>query len=228
MSMKSRVATVPSDDEKKRALAVLHTLREEFPGAKTALGHENPFQLLVATILSAQCTDERVNMVTPGLFTKYPDAGSFAALSNPVLEEEIRSTGFFRMKARSIIGCSKALVERHGGRVPETMNELVELPGVGRKTANVVLGQAFGIPSGVVVDTHVHRLSQRLGFSPHNSPEKVEEDLMALFPREDWIDVGSILILHGRKTCPARKPKCASCSVRQLCPSADSFLSSSS
>jgi endonuclease-3 len=218
----------PSTDEKKRAGAVLRTMREEFPEARTALGHENPFQLLVATILSAQCTDERVNMVTPGLFAQYPDPQAFAQLSNQVLEKEIHSTGFFRMKAKSIIECSKALVERHGGQVPETIEELVRLPGVGRKTANVVLGQAFGIPSGVVVDTHVHRLSQRLGFSHQKSAEKVEEDLMVLFPQEDWIDVGSILILHGRKTCPARKPKCDSCPVRQLCPSADSFLSSSS
>ncbi|MGB6122266.1 MAG: endonuclease III [Bacteroidota bacterium] len=228
MSMKSRSATPPSDDERKRARTALSILKDEFPEAKTALGHENPFQLLVATILSAQCTDKRVNKVTPGLFRKYPDARSFAHLSNAVLEEEIRSTGFFRMKAKSIIGCSKALVERHSGQVPESLDELVNLPGVGRKTANVVMGHAFGVPSGVVVDTHVHRLSQRLGWSARNTPEKIEEDLMVLFPREDWIDVGSILIFHGRKTCPARKPRCGSCSLRQLCPSADSYLSASS
>jgi endonuclease-3 len=228
MSMKPRLASSPSNDEKKRAGAVLRTMKEEFPEARTALGHENPFQLLVATILSAQCTDERVNMVTPGLFARYPDARAFAQVSNPVLEKEIHSTGFFRMKAKNIIECSKALIERHAGQVPETIDELVRLPGVGRKTANVVMGQAFGVASGVVVDTHVHRLSQRLGFSEGKSAEKVEEDLMALYPREDWIDVGSILILHGRKTCPARKPKCEACSLCQLCPSADSFLSSSS
>jgi endonuclease-3 len=207
-----------------RATKILQTLRKEFPQPKTALLHHNPFQLLVATILSAQCTDERVNRVTPGLFTKCPEPADFAALSQQELELEIRSTGFYRMKAKSIIACSKALIERHNGAVPRRMEDLVQLPGVGRKTANVVLGQAFGISSGIVVDTHVHRLSQRLGLTSADTPEQIEQDLMVLFPGSDWIDVGSILILHGRRTCNARKPKCPECSVRGECPSAVLFL----
>jgi endonuclease-3 len=223
MKSKVRPPSEVSVDEKERAGIILRVLKEEFPSATTALRHENPFQLLVATILSAQCTDERVNMVTPGLFGKYPDAAAFANVSQEELEQEIHSTGFFRMKAKSIIACSKVLVEQHGGVVPGTMDDLVRLSGVGRKTANVILGQAFGVSSGVVVDTHVHRLSQRLGFSKEKTPEKIEQDLMNLFPREDWIDVGFILVLHGRKTCSARKPNCPSCTLRELCPSADSF-----
>jgi endonuclease-3 len=210
--------------ERPRALNVLNRLIEEFPRPKTALGHENPFQLLIATILSAQCTDERVNMVTPGLFKRYPTAKHLAQANPAELEQEIRSTGFYRMKAKSMIACSKALVERHGGSVPSHMDALVGLPGVGRKTANVVLGQAFGIASGVVVDTHVHRLSQRLGFTKADDPIKIEQDLMALFPQQDWIDVGSVLILHGRRTCNARNPKCSVCRVAALCPSAEAFL----
>jgi endonuclease-3 len=204
---------------------VLRRLRAEFPAARTALTHHSPFQLLVATILSAQCTDERVNMVTPRLFARYPTPEAFARAAQGDLEAEIRSTGFFRMKARNIIACSRALLERHGGIVPDRMEELVTLPGVGRKTANVVLGQAFGIASGVVVDTHVHRLSRRLGFSKHDTPEKIETDLMNVFKPADWIDVGSLLILHGRKTCRARKPLCTECSLAKLCPSADSSRS---
>jgi endonuclease-3 len=204
----------------RRAQKVLHVLRTDFPGARTALHHQNPFQLLIATILSAQCTDERVNMVTPGLFRKYPGPANFAAAHQTELEEDIRSTGFFRMKARSIIGCSTALVERHGGKVPQAMDELVALPGVGRKTANVVLGQAFGIATGVVVDTHVHRLAQRLGFSTGRNPQEIEKDLMEVFPQENWIEVGTSLILHGRKTCVARGPRCSVCTISELCPSA--------
>lgn len=199
---------------------MLRLLREEFPGAVTALLHENPFQLLIATILSAQCTDERVNKVTPGLFKKFPGPADFARARMEEIEREIMSTGFYRNKAKSIVGCSTALLERFNGAVPGTMDELVTLPGVGRKTANVVLGQAFRISSGVVVDTHVQRLSGRLGFSAESTPEKIEADLMKLFPREDWIDVGSLLILHGRKTCNARKPACERCAVNALCPSA--------
>ena len=220
-----RAAPVESEQEKAaRGRKVLEALRKEFPEARTALLHQNPFQLLIATILSAQCTDERVNMVTPGLFAKYPTAREFAVLDQAVLEQEIRSTGFFRMKAKNIIGCSRALVERHNGIVPDSLEALVQVPGVGRKTANVVLGQAFGITSGVVVDTHVHRLSQRLGFSAANTPEVIEQDLMQLFREEDWIDLGSILILHGRRTCNARKPLCMRCPVVSLCPSAEIFL----
>ncbi len=210
--------------ERELALQILRRLLRRFPQPKTALLHENAFQLLISTILSAQCTDERVNMVTPGLFRRYGSAADFAGANQAELEQQIRSTGFYRMKARNIIACSKALVERHAGTVPCTMEDLVRLPGVGRKTANVVLGQAFGITRGVVVDTHVHRLARRMGFSSSNTPEQVETDLMALFPRRRWVDLGSVLILHGRATCAARKPKCADCVVGDLCPSAESFL----
>jgi endonuclease-3 len=207
-----------------KGIEILRLLRKEFPGATTALLHDDAFQLLVATILSAQCTDERVNMVTPGLFKKYPTAKHLASADQSELEQEIRSTGFYKMKAKNIIACSKALVEKHNGVVPQTVDELVQLPGVGRKTANVVLGQAYGISSGIVVDTHVHRLSQRLGLSSADTAEKIEEDLLKIFPRSSWIDVGSVLILHGRKTCNARKPNCPECTLRDLCPSADAFL----
>lgn len=202
------------------ALRAFRILTAEFPAAATALTYGNPFQLLVATILSAQCTDERVNKVTPELFRKYPDARSLAAVSQAELENEIRPTGFYRNKAKNIVGCARALVERHGGDVPADMEALTALPGVGRKTANVVLGQAFGITSGIVVDTHVHRIARRLGWTEADQPEQIEQDLMELFPREKWIDVGSVLILHGRRTCVARKPRCSSCAVRMLCPSA--------
>jgi len=204
----------------RRAQKILQTLRTEFPGARTALHHQNAFQLLIATILSAQCTDDRVNMVTPGLFRKYPGPEHFAAAHQAELEEDIRSTGFFRMKARSIIGCSTALMERHGGKVPRVMDALVALPGVGRKTANVVLGQAFGIAAGVVVDTHVQRLAQRLGLSAAKNPVEIEKDLMEVFPQENWIEVGTSLILHGRKTCAARGARCSICLVTEFCPSA--------
>jgi endonuclease-3 len=199
---------------------VLKSLRKEFPAPKTALLHDNPYQLLVGTILSAQCTDERVNKVTKSLFAKYATPVEIASLPPALLEREIHSAGFFRMKAKNIIACSRGLLENHGGEVPPRMEDLVKLAGVGRKTANVVLGQAFGIASGVVVDTHVHRLSRRLGFTAAETPEKIELDLMELFPRSSWIDVGSILILHGRKTCKARTPACSLCSVADRCPSA--------
>jgi endonuclease-3 len=212
---------VKEDPGKKRirGKSVLRTLRKEFPSAHTALRHENPFQLVVATILSAQCTDVRVNMVTKDLFRKYPAAADLASVLQPELEKEIRSTGFYRMKAKNVIACSRALIERFGGNVPQNMEDLVSLPGVGRKTANVVLGQAFGITSGVVVDTHVHRLARRLGFTKEDTPEKIEADLMDLFPKKDWIDLGTVLILHGRKTCNARKPDCPACPVSDRCPS---------
>ena len=209
------------DPGKKRARAgsVLRRLRKEFPSAHTALRHENAFQLLVATILSAQCTDERVNIVTGELFRKHPSARDVASVPRVELEQEIRPTGFYRMKAKNLIACSRMLIERFGGIVPGTMEELVSLPGVGRKTANVVLGQAFGITSGVVVDTHVHRLARRLGFTEEDTPEKIEADLMKLFPEKDWIELGTVLILHGRKTCNARKPDCPACPVNDRCPS---------
>lgn len=208
------------EQKKARARSVLRALRRKFPSPKTALEHQNAFQLLVATILSAQCTDERVNIVTRTLFRKYPAPADLARLDQAVLENEIRSTGFFRMKAKNVIACSRALLERFGGEVPQRLEDLVTLPGVGRKTANVVLGQAFGISVGVVVDTHVHRLARRLGFTVADTPEKIEEDLMNVFPRADWIELGSVLILHGRTTCKARTPDCPSCPVNDRCPSA--------
>jgi endonuclease III len=219
---KKRAAESP-EHLRARALTILRRLLKEFPEARTALLHENPFQLLIATILSAQCTDERVNMVTKELFKNYPTPRHLAEALPPLLEQEIRSTGFYRMKTKSIIGCSQALVDHHGGKVPQTMDELVNLPGVGRKTANVVLGQAFGVPSGVVVDTHVQRLSQRLAFSAADDPARIEDDLMSVFPEKYWIDLGSVLILHGRRTCRARKPDCVHCPVSDLCPSAGDF-----
>ena len=221
--MKSRPRTPRPEsaaDLRARGRSILKTLRKEFPSPKTALLHENPFQLLVATILSAQCTDERVNMVTKELFAKYAAPRDFASLPQPLLEKEIHSAGFFRMKAKNIIACARGLLERHGGEVPPRLEDLIALAGVGRKTANVVLGQAFGIASGVVVDTHVHRLSRRMGLTAADTPEKIEQDLMEIFPRSSWIDVGSILILHGRKTCNARRPECALCPVSDRCPSA--------
>jgi endonuclease-3 len=204
----------------KTALTVLKRLRREFPDAKCALVHETPHQLLVATILSAQCTDARVNLVTPGLFRKYPDARAFAHANLAELEQDVKSTGFFRMKARALLEMSQDVVSKHGGEVPRTMEELLELRGVGRKTANVVLGNAFGIP-GVVVDTHVKRLSERLGFTRETDPEKIEADLSKLFPRTWWTLASHLLILHGRRTCRARRPDCPGCAVRDLCPSAD-------
>jgi endonuclease-3 len=192
-----------------------------FPQAQCALRHDNPFQLLVATILSAQCTDERVNKVTPELFRKYPTPQDFAALRQPVLEGEIRSTGFFRNKAKSIIGAAKKLVGEFGGQVPRTMDELLTLPGVARKTANVVLGTAFGLPTGVVVDTHVFRIAHRLKLSRQKTPEKVEQDLMKLVPQERWISFGHQVIWFGRKVCQARRPLCADCPLALLCDSPD-------
>ncbi len=201
-----------------RAIRILKTLRKEFPEARTALLHHSPFQLLIATILSAQCTDQRVNMVTPILFDRYRTPSDFAAADPAELEGIIRSTGFFRMKTKNIIACSIALVERFNGEVPSHLDALVTLPGVGRKTANVVLGQAFGITSGVVVDTHVQRLAKRMGFSSEKTPEKIELDLMEVFPKRTWVEISSILIFHGRRTCPARKPRCEVCSIEELCP----------
>ena len=195
-------------------------LKSEYPDATTALDWENPLELLVATILSAQTTDVRVNTVTPNLFAKYPTAADYAAADPTELEEDIRPTGFFRNKAKSLRGMAGALVEDHGGEVPRTMDELVALPGVGRKTANVVLGNAFGIDEGVVVDTHVRRLSNRLGFTIENDPEKIEKDLMQAVPKRDWTVFSHLLILHGRSVCKARKPACADCIVNDLCPSA--------
>lgn len=204
---------------KERAARVYQHLADEYPDAKCALDYGSPFQLAVATILSAQCTDVRVNMVTPELFRRHPDARSLAGAQQEEVEELIRSTGFFRNKARSLLGMAKAVMEDHGGELPRTMKELAALPGIGRKTANVVLGNAFGIDEGVVVDTHVKRLSGRLGFTAETNPDKIERDLMALFPNETWTMLAHLLIYHGRKVCPARKPRCNECAVSHLCPS---------
>lgn len=200
---------------------VLAALDQLFPQAQTALRHENAFQLLVATILSAQCTDDRVNMITPELFARYPTAQDFAALRQEVLEREIHSTGFFRNKAKNIIAASQKIVEDFGGQVPRTMEEMLTLPGVARKTANVVLGSAYGLATGVVVDTHVFRVAQRLKLSKQKTPEKVEQDLMKLVPQNRWITFGHQMIWFGRKTCQARKPLCADCPLNSLCDSRD-------
>jgi endonuclease III len=201
------------------ATQVLARLREAHPDAHCELDHETPLQLLMATILSAQCTDKRVNMVTPLLFRTYPSALTLANAQQEELEQIIRSTGFFRNKAKSLIALGKALVERHNGEVPCSMEDLVKLPGVGRKTANVILGNAFNRNEGVVVDTHVGRLSLRLGLSKQKDPVKVEQDLMPLFPRDDWAMVAHVLIFHGRRVCDARAPKCDICTVNEICPS---------
>ncbi len=207
-----------------RTKKMIDRLRAKYPSAKTALVHENAFQLLVSTILSAQCTDARVNMVTPGLFRKYPAAAHFAAVDQKELEVEIRSTGFFRNKAKNIIAASKSIMEKFGGEVPRTMEELLQLGGVGRKTANCIRGGAFGINEGIVVDTHVERLSQRLGLTKERTAEKIERDLMEVVPRDSWYDFSNLLILHGREVCNARKPNCPSCDLKRLCPSAEGFL----
>ncbi|HVN47580.1 MAG TPA: endonuclease III [Bacteroidota bacterium] len=208
--------TVPDGE---RENEILKRLKKEFPEAKTALTFSNPFELLISTILSAQCTDVRVNKVTPALFAKYPTVKHFANAERHELEMDIKSTGFYHHKAKNIIGAAQTLVEKFGGIVPQTMEELLQLPGVGRKTANCVLGGAFGIQSGIVVDTHVLRLSKRLGLTTQNTPEKVEEDLLKMVPKKDWYRFSNLLILHGRKTCNARKPLCGQCCVAELCPS---------
>jgi endonuclease-3 len=202
------------------AREVLRRLKKAYPDATCALEHRTPFELLVATILSAQCTDVRVNMVTPALFAKYPTARSLAEADQAEVEELIRSTGFFRNKARNLIGMAGALVERHGGEVPADMEALRVLPGVGRKTANVVLGNAFGMNVGVTVDTHVARLTKLLGLTRHTDPIKIERDLMDLVPRKDWTLVSHLLIWHGRQVCIARRPRCDECVLRHGCPSA--------
>ena len=202
-----------------RAAEIHDILLAEYPGAKCALHHRSPYELAVATILSAQCTDARVNMVTPELFRRYPDAESLAAALREELEEIIRSTGFFRNKTRNLIGMAVAVTEEHGGELPRTMKELSALPGIGRKTANVVLGNAFGIDEGVVVDTHVKRLSRRMRLTAEQNPNRIEKDLMALFPRRVWTMLAHLLIYHGRQVCNARRPRCNQCAVSHLCPS---------
>lgn len=201
-----------------RAAAVARRLDAAFPDATCSLDFTSPFQLVIATILSAQCTDRRVNMVTPELFRRWPDPAALAAARPAQLEGVIRSTGFFRAKAKSILGCARALVERHGGTVPNTLEELVRLPGVGRKTANVVLGTAFGIASGVVVDTHVGRISRRLGLTRHPDAVRAERDLIRVVPRDHWIGFSHRLIELGRGACAARRPRCGDCPLADLCP----------
>jgi endonuclease-3 len=204
-----------------RVRAILEKLDEAYPAVTCALRHDNPFQLLISTILSAQCTDERVNQVTLTLFPKYPDAKAFAYTNPKELEQDIRPTGFFRNKTKSIMGASRKIVEEFQGQVPKTMEHLLTLPGVARKTANVVLGTAFGIASGIVVDTHVQRLSQRLDLTKNTDPKKIEQDLMQIIPQERWILFSHQLIWHGRRICQARKPKCIECNLEALCYSKD-------
>jgi endonuclease-3 len=207
-------------DLRAHATAVYSGLLSLYPDAHCELDYKDAWQLLVATILSAQCTDKRVNMVTPALFARYPDATALAAARQEDVEEIIRSTGFFRNKARNLIAMAGALADRHEGRVPASMDDLVRLPGVGRKTANVVLGNACGIHAGVVVDTHVQRLAARLGLTTETDPEKIERVLMDLFPQDRWTLLSHLLIWHGRRVCEARKPRCAECSLSTICPSA--------
>ena len=206
-------------EEKERTKKIIKLLKREYPHAACSLNYKNPLELLVATILSAQCTDERVNQLTPELFRKYPGCEDYLKVSQSELEQDIRPTGFYRNKARAIQGACRLIKEQHGGSVPDKIEELLGLPGVARKTANVVLGNAFGISSGVVVDTHVSRLSQRLALSTETQPEKIERDLMELVPRSDWIIFPHLLIAHGRRICKARTPLCAECMLEKLCPS---------
>jgi endonuclease III len=204
-----------------RVAAILAKLDEAYPAANCELHHENAFQLLIATILSAQCTDVRVNQVTPGLFKTYPTPEAFAHANPAALEQQIRPTGFFRNKTKSIIGASKGILETFGGQVPRTMEEILTLPGVARKTANVVLGTAYGITSGIVVDTHVQRLSNRLDLTRNEDPKQIEQDLMKIIPTEKWIQFSHQLIWHGRRVCAARKPRCIECNLESLCYSKD-------
>jgi len=200
-----------------RAPEILTRLRAAYPDARCALEHRNAFELLCATILSAQCTDARVNIVTPALFDRYPTPEALARARQPDVEEIIKSTGFFRNKARSLIGMAQAIVADHGGEVPRTMEELRSLPGVGRKTANVILGNAYGINEGVTVDTHVTRLSRRLGLTRHEDPVKIEQDLIKILPKDRWIRFSHQIILHGRALCMARAPECEACDLNSLC-----------
>lgn len=204
-----------------RAPLIFKRLTKAYPDAHCELDHDGPYQLLAATILSAQCTDKRVNLVTPALFKRYPDAEALAMADPREVEELIKSTGFFRNKAKSLLGMAGGVVDRFGGRVPARMEDLITLPGVGRKTANVVLGTAFGDPAGVVVDTHVGRVSRRLGLTRLTDPVKVESVLMKLFPRKNWTLLSHLLIFHGRRVCVARRPRCAECVLNDLCPSSE-------
>ncbi len=209
---------VARTEAKRHAAKIVRRLRRDYPDAECALRYDTPLQLLVATILSAQCTDTRVNIVTHDLFRKHPSAATLARVPLRELEQEIRSTGFFRNKAKNIKACCEQLVERFRGQVPRDMDELVQLPGVGRKTANVVLGTAYGLATGVVVDTHVTRISRRLGLTGQTDAPRIERDLMDQLPRKEWIQFSHRMIHHGRRVCKARKPLCEACSLRELCP----------
>lgn len=215
--MTKSVSMTRLDDRKQRALKIAKVLARVYADAECALIHKNPFELLAATILSAQCTDERVNMVTPNLFSKYPTPAALAVAQQADVEKIVQSTGFFRSKAANLIGMAQGLVEQHGGKLPRTLAEMIELPGVGRKTANVVLGTAFGLPTGVVVDTHVKRITHLLGLTKHKTPEKIELDLQELLPAAEWINFSHRLIHHGRRICVARRPNCQECPLLKLC-----------
>jgi len=223
---KKKVVKTPKPLAKERVAAILDILAKTYPNVVCALNHRNAWELTIATILSAQCTDVRVNLVTPALFKAFPNPKAMASASLPELEELIRTTGFFRNKAKSIKGASQAVVEQFGGKVPQTMDEMLKLPGVARKTANVVLGSWYGIAVGVVVDTHVLRLSKRLELTKHDKPEKVEQDLIKIIPQDHWIQFSHELIHHGRQICIARNPKCAQCPMETLCNSGDKTWSS--
>ncbi|MHB1021204.1 MAG: endonuclease III [Acidobacteriaceae bacterium] len=223
-----KTASAKGDLDPRRVTEILKRLRAAYPDVVCALHHKNAWELTVATILSAQCTDVRVNMVTPGLFRRFPTPKAFAEAPIEAIEEEIRSTGFYRNKAKSIQGAARRLISEFGGKVPQTMAELLTLPGVARKTANVVLGSWFGIADGVVVDTHVLRLSYRLGLTKNTAPEKVEQDLIRILPRDRWIQFSHELIHHGRQVCIARKPRCADCTLEDLCHSKDKTWSTHS
>jgi endonuclease-3 len=219
MSQPSSSELAPDSPPADRIDEIMRRLRQTYPDAHCELDHRNAFELLVATILSAQCTDERVNKVTPTLFATYPTPADLAAADQEAVEAIIKSTGFYHNKARSIQGAAQRIVSAYGGEVPHSMEEILTLPGVARKTANVVLGVAYGLNTGVVVDTHVKRLSGRLGLTAETDPEKIERDLMALVPQDEWVDFSHQIIFHGRRCCDARKPNCAACSLADLCPS---------
>jgi endonuclease-3 len=221
---KSARATQAAGTDPKRVAAILAKLDEAYPNATCELKHENAFQLLVSTILSAQCTDVRVNQVAETLYKKYPNPEAFAYATPSELEQDIRPTGFFRNKTKSVMGASKAILEKFSGQVPRTMEEILTLPGVARKTGNVVLGTAYGIASGVVVDTHVIRLSNRLDLSRNEDPKKIEQDLMGILPQEKWIQFSHQLIWHGRRVCYARKPKCVECNLEKICYAKDKTI----
>ena len=209
--------------EQRRIIEMIAILRRNYPESRTALLHENPLQILIATILSAQCTDKKVNEITPGLFAKYPTAADFAEADPLILQEEIRPTGFFRNKTKSIIGAARKIVSDFDGRVPDNLQDLITLPGVARKTANIVLSSGFRIAEGIAVDTHVKRLAGRLGLSRETDPDKIERDLLRIVPRDAWLDFNYLLVNHGRALCPARKPLCPECPLSSLCPSSGEF-----